>query len=100
MALFHKRSETEDRIKYSFRLLPIINYLLLLTLLGAVIFPLVGYPAYAIHSFYGFVAVLVIYLLCLTGAMREINKAMKTKGVMCYGSKFSFRNPLRIVITK
>ena len=96
MPLLYERQETSDTIELKFRHLPWL-YVALLT---AVVLSLGSYGELTNEAMGGFAILLVIWVIGMWKPVRQVNRAMSQDSVVVSGCKFSFRNPLRIVMKK
>ena len=96
MVHLYERHETPDTVQVRFRYLPLFY----VTLLIAVALSLISAGQWTNPCMSSMGVLLVALIIGLRKPMREVHKAMKTDGVVISGSKFSFTNPLTIVIKK
>ena len=96
MSLLYQRHETSDQIEVTCKGLPVFY----IGLLIAVVLSIASRGQWT-NICMGAVAILIILgILGLWKPMREIQKAMNDHGVLVFGNKFSFTNPIRMIIKK
>jgi hypothetical protein len=93
--LYDKR-ETADHIEFEFHFLPVANLLLFL----AVLVSLAPRCAITHRVLRRCGILLILWLVGLLPAWIELERAMREGTVTVSGSKFSFTNPLKVVIPK
>ena len=96
MPLLYERHETSDQIEVKFRLLPYFY----LALLVAVVLSLASGGQWTNICMSLMALFLLVWVIALWKPMREVHKAMRERGVLVSGSKWSFANPIRFVIQK
>ena len=96
MPLFYERQETSDTIELKFRHLP----WLYMAMLIAVVLSLVSRGQWTNTCMGGFAILVIVWMIGMWKPVWQVKRAMSQDGVVISGCKFSFRNPLRIVINK
>lgn len=96
MPLLYERHETSDRIEVTCRWLPVFY----IALLVAVVLSLASRGQWTNVCMSAVGILLIAWVIALWKPMRQIQKAMRDDGVVVSGSKFSFTNPIKIVIKK
>ena len=96
MNAFYDRHDSPDQTEFTFHFMPLASVLFFL--LVATSFPRGGWCTCKMRRFCGIL--LILWVVGLLPAWLELESAMKAGAVIVSGSKFSFKNPLRIVIAK
>lgn len=96
MPLLYERHETPDRIEVTCRWLPVFY----LALLVAVVLSLASRGQWTNICMSAVGILLIAWVIALWKPMREIHRAMRDDSVVVSGSKFSFTNPIKMVIKK
>jgi len=93
MNILYDRHETADQIEFEFHFLPLANLIFFLTVVASV--------AHCCNRTLRVCGILLIlWVVGLLPAWIELEKAMSSGSVIASGSKLSFPNPLRVVISK
>lgn len=93
MMTLYDRRETADSIEFEFHLLPLANLVFFLAI-AASLAP-GGKSTMRVCS-----VLLILWMIGLLPAWIELEKAMRSSSVVVSGSKFSFTNPVKVVIAK
>ena len=96
MSLLYERHETSDQIEVTCRFLP----LLYLGFLVAIILSLASKGQWTNACMGAAGILLILWTIGVWKPMLEVHRAMKYDDVLVSGSKFSFANPIRIIIKK
>jgi hypothetical protein len=96
MITLYDRRETASQIVFEFHFLPAANLLFFLAVLASLA-PGCAATRRVIRRC-GFL--LVLWIVGLLPAWIELERAMKRGSVAVSGSKFSFTNPLKVIISK
>ena len=96
ISLLYDRHERSDAIELRYKYLP----LLYIALLIAVCLSLISWGQWTNICMSAFGIVLIVWIVGMWRPTREANSAMKAQGIVISGSKFSFKNPLTVVIKK
>ena len=96
MITLYDKQETADQIVFEFHFLPVANFLFVLGLLAAL-----APGCAATHRVMRRCSLLLIFWIAgLLPAALELEQAMRDRSVIISGSKFSFKNPLKVIIPK
>jgi len=96
MITLYDRHDSSDQIEFEFHFMPLANALFFLMVIASLA-PR-GRCSSKIVRLSGIL--LILWVIGLLPAWLELEEAMKAGAVIVSGSKFSFNNPLRIVIAK
>lgn len=96
MPLLYDRRVTSDTIELKIRHLPWLYVALLI----AVVLSLVSLGRWTNASMGGFAVLLIVWMIGMWKPIWQVNRAMSQDSIFVSGCKFSFRNPLRIVMKK
>ena len=96
MSFLYQRDETSEKVEVKYRFVPLFY----LALFVAIALSLISRGQWTNNCMGSFGILLIAWVIGLCKPIREINKAMKQGGVLVSGSKFSFTNPIKIVIKK
>jgi len=96
MKTFYERRETAEEIEFQFKYLPLANLLFFLAI-GASLAPC-GRLANRTLRICG--VLLLLYIIGILPVWMDLEKAMRSGSVLVSGSKFSCKNPLKVVISK
>lgn len=93
MNILYDRRKTEDRIEYEFHYMPLVSALFFVCVGGS----LTSCCKRAPRTCAG---LLILWIIGMVPAWAELEKAMRAGPVAVSGSKFSCKNPLKVVISK
>jgi len=96
MNAFYERRETAEQIELEFKYLPVANGLVF-GMIAASLCPC-GRCSTRLVRILG--VLLLVWMAGLLPVWKELETAMRNGSVSVSGSKFSFANPLRVVISK
>lgn len=96
MNQIYDRRDSADQIEFTFHFIPLANALFFLMMFVSLL-PR-GRCTSKILRLSGIL--LILWIVGLLPAWIELEEAMKAGAVIVSGSKFSFKNPLRVVIAK
>jgi len=96
MNTFYERRETGQQIEFEFKFVPVATFLFF-GMITASLSPC-GWRTNRTVRICG--VLLLAWMAGLLPAWIELEKAMRSGTVLVSGSKFSFTNPLKVVITK
>ena len=96
MSFLYQRHETSEQIEVKCKGLPLFY----IGLLIAVVLSIASRGQWTNICMSAVAVFLIFWIVGLWKPMREIQKAMNERGVLVFGSKFSFTNPIRMIIKK
>ena len=96
MSLLYERHETPDQIQVKCKFLPLFY----LALLVAIALSVASGGQWTNHCMGAVGILLIAWMVGVWKPMLEVHRAMRQDGVLVSGSKFSFVNPVKIVIKK
>jgi uncharacterized membrane protein YoaK (UPF0700 family) len=96
MITLYDRRESADQIEFEFHFIPVINLLVFLLILASLVPG--GRCTNRLRPACGIL--LILFFIGLMPAGLELEEAMRAGRVSVSGSKFSFTQPLRVVITR
>lgn len=92
----YERTEKENKVEITFKYVPFLYFILL----NSIAVALLTLGKWTNVVFIFSLAVYIAYIAMTWKVMKEIHAAMKTSGIKVFGSKFSFANPLKVIIEK